>query len=147
MPEINSDDDLYRVNGIWLGPPAATMPFRARYVAWGVGIALFLTTFALARIWFPFTFFSLAWSAVIAVTLTRLICSKITHERPLSAVLTMFGREITTPRQQHHATGGAAATTDLRVTAHRARPTPPASDPPAVGTSTGHRTSREDTRA
>lgn len=146
MPEISSDDDLYRVNGVWLGPPSATMPFRARYVAWGVGIILLLATFALARIWFPFGFFTLAWSVVIAITLTRLICSKIEHDRPLSAVLTMFIREITTPRRKHGYISGAAATTRVRVTGHRARPAAPEGQQLTGPTDVHQTASREDPR-
>lgn len=146
MPEISSDDDLYRVNGIWLGPPGATMPWRARYVAWGMGIALALATFALARIWFPFDFFTLAWPVVIAITLTRLIGSKITPDRPLSAVLTMFVREIATPRQKRDHTGGAAATTEVRITQHRARPAQPASEQLASAAPIDSPAPREDSR-
>lgn len=122
MPEVVTDDEIYRVNGIWMGPPKLTMPFRARYVTWGVGITLSLVVFALVRIWFPMGFWSLAWSLVIAVALTRYIGSKITHERPLSAVGMQFVREINTPRQKQLPTGGAAATTALRI--RDDRPTP-----------------------
>ena len=30
------DDEIYNVNAVWLGPPGKTLPFRARYVAYGV---------------------------------------------------------------------------------------------------------------
>lgn len=122
MPEIITDDEIYRVNPIWLGPPKATMPFRARYVAWGVGVILSLVVFALVRIWFPLGFFTLAWSLVIAVALTRLICGKITHERGLGAVVQMFSREIFTPRQRQRYVGGAAAANRIRTSSDRPRP-------------------------
>ena len=39
---VRTDDEVYRVDAVWLGPPKATFPWRARYVAWGVGIVVFL---------------------------------------------------------------------------------------------------------
>ena len=34
---VRTDDEVYRVDSVWLGPPRATFPWRARYVAYGVG--------------------------------------------------------------------------------------------------------------
>ncbi|MCC5698661.1 hypothetical protein LH612_36560, partial [Klebsiella pneumoniae] len=96
---IRTDDEIYRVDAVWLGPPKATFPWRARYVAWGVGIVVFLLVLAVERrLGIGFGFFSTAWAVVITVALTRLICSRISHERPLSAVMTMWLRELTAPR-------------------------------------------------
>ena len=36
------DDEIYNVNAVWLGPPGKTLPFRARYVAYAVGAAVFV---------------------------------------------------------------------------------------------------------
>src|SRR5690606_2278389 len=93
--------ESYRVDAVWLGPPKATFPWRARYVAWGVGIVVFLLVLAVERrLGIGFGFFSTAWAVVITVALTRLICSRISHERPLSAVMTMWLRELTAPREK-----------------------------------------------
>lgn len=71
---------------------------------------------------FGIGFFPLAWGLVITVALTRLVCSRISHERPLSAVLSMAGRELTTPRERAKATGGAASVGRVRVAETRPRP-------------------------
>jgi len=42
MLRIRTDDEVYRVDAVWLGPPKATFPFRARYVAWGVDFLVLL---------------------------------------------------------------------------------------------------------
>ncbi len=43
------DDEIYRVDAVWLGPPQQTLPWRARYSAYGVGLAIpFLLCAALA---------------------------------------------------------------------------------------------------
>ncbi|RRO19202.1 hypothetical protein EIL87_03525 [Saccharopolyspora rhizosphaerae] len=120
---IRTDDEVYRVDAVWLGPPKATFPWRARYVAWGVGTVVFLLVLAVERrMNIGFGFFSTAWALVITVALTRLICAKIGHERPLGAVMQMWMRELTAPREKSQATGGAASAARVRV--RRRRPVP-----------------------
>lgn len=126
MPTVQPDDEVYRVNNIWLGPPEMTL-FRARYAAWGIGIAVFLATFALAKAWFGLGVFVIGWSLVITVVITRWIGSKIAHERGPAAVATMFIRELTTPRRRTTYTGGAADASAIRTT--NTRPTPPTDTP------------------
>jgi hypothetical protein len=121
--QVRTDDEVYRVDAVWLGPPKATFPWRARYVAWGVGILMFFLVFSIQRaIGFGFGFFTIAWGLVITVVLTRFICSRISHERPLTAVLTMWGRELTAPREASGGAGGAVSATRIRVRASRPRP-------------------------
>ncbi len=125
---IRTDDEVYRVDAVWLGPPKATFPWRARYVAWGVGTVLFLVLLGLERqVGIGFGFFSTAWALVLTIALTRLICSRISHERPLSAVAAMSMRELSTPRERSRGTGGAASATGIRVQRERPRPADPSS--------------------
>ncbi|TCO58711.1 hypothetical protein [Actinocrispum wychmicini] len=120
---IRTDDDVYRVDAVWLGPPKATFPWRARYVAWGVGVLVFLIVLTVERwIGFGFDFWTTAWALVITVALTRLICSKISNERPLGAVMAMWARELTAPRQTNAGQGGAVSATRVRVNGQRPRP-------------------------
>ncbi|SDQ73011.1 hypothetical protein [Actinopolyspora saharensis] len=123
--QVRTDDEVYRVDAVWLGPPKATFPWRARYVAWGVGILVFLLVLAAERrMNIGFGFFSTGWALVITIALTRLICSRISHERPLSAVLVMWLRELTAPRRAASGRGGAVSAAKLRVRAQRPRPRP-----------------------
>ncbi|ASR34382.1 hypothetical protein BAY61_04530 [Prauserella marina] len=120
---IRTDDEVYRVDGVWLGPPKATFPWRARYVAWGIGIPMFLVVLGVERqLGFGFGFFSTAWAFVIAIALTRLITAKISHERPLAAVFNMWLRELTTPRERKSGTGGAVSAGKVRVSTERPLP-------------------------
>ncbi|WP_051400268.1 hypothetical protein [Haloechinothrix halophila] len=120
---IRTDDDVYRVDAVWLGPPKATFPWRARYVAWGVGFAVFLLVLTIERqLGISFGFFSTAWAFVITIGVTRLITSRINHERPLGSVLAMWFRELTTPREQQTGDGGAVSAAKLRVRTERPRP-------------------------
>jgi hypothetical protein len=120
---IRTDDEVYRVDAVWLGPPKATFPWRARYVAWGVGIAVFLVVLTAERqLGVGFGFFSTAWAFVATIVVTRLITAKISHERPLGAVFTMWLRELHTPRERTRGDGGAVTATKIRVTATRPLP-------------------------
>lgn len=120
---IRTDDEVYRVDAVWLGPPKATFPWRARYVAWGVGTVVFLVVLGVERqLGIGFSFFSTGWGLLITILLTRLIGSRISHERPLTAVAAMWIRELTAPRKNATARGGAASAAQIRVQRNRPRP-------------------------
>ena len=118
---IRTDDEVYRVDAVWLGPPRATMPWRARYVAWGVGVVVFLLVLTIERRIGISLFWSIAWGIVVTILLTRIICAKISHERPLSAVAAMWLRELTAPREATAGQGGAVSATRVRVNPTRPR--------------------------
>jgi hypothetical protein len=121
--QVRTDDEVYRVDAVWLGPPKATFPWRARYVAWGVGILVFLLVLSGERaVGFGFGFFTVAWALVATVVLTRLICSRISHERPLGAVFTMWVRELNAPRENTDSQGGAVSATKIHIRSVRPRP-------------------------
>jgi hypothetical protein len=121
---IRTDDEVYRVDAVWLGPPRATMPWRARYVAWGVGVVVFLVVLTVERRLGISLFWSVAWGIVATIVLTRLICSRISHERPLTSVTSMWVRELTAPREVTAGDGGAVSATRVRVHTERPRPQP-----------------------
>jgi hypothetical protein len=118
---IRTDDEVYRVDAVWLGPPRATMPWRARYVAWGVGVVVFLLVLTVERRIGISLFWSIAWGIVATILLTRMITAKISHERPLSAVSAMWLRELTAPREVTTGQGGAVSATRVRVNTTRPR--------------------------
>ncbi len=121
---IRTDDEVYRVDAVWLGPPKATFPWRARYVAWGVGTVVFLLALTVLRNLGVGLFWSFAWGLVATVALTMVICSRISHERPLGAVLTMWVRELTAPREVPEGQGGAVSAAQVRVRAEIPRKRP-----------------------
>jgi hypothetical protein len=121
--QIRTDDDVYRVDAVWLGPPKATFPWRARYVAWGIGMVMFLVVLGVERqLGIGFSFFSTGWGLLITIVLTRLIGSRISHERPLTAVAVMWVRELTAPRKVTAVRAGAASAARIRVEHDRPRP-------------------------
>lgn len=120
---IRTDDEVYRVDSVWLGPPKATLPWRTRYVSWGVGTVVLLVVLGIERqLGIGFGFFSTAWALFITIVLTRLIGSRISHERPLTAVAAMWTRELTTPREARAASGGAVSAANIRMRGTRPRP-------------------------
>ncbi|SDC97585.1 hypothetical protein [Actinokineospora iranica] len=121
---IRTDDEVYRVDAVWLGPPKATFPWRARYVAWGVGTVVFLIALTVLRNVGIGLFWSFAWGMVATIALTMVICSRISHERPLGAVLTMWVRELTAPREVSTGNGGAVSAAHVRVRAELPRKKP-----------------------
>jgi hypothetical protein len=121
---IRTDDEVYRVDAVWLGPPKATFPWRARYVAWGVGTVVFLVVLTVFRQLGISLFWSIGWGLVVTVGLTMIICARISHERPLGAVLTMWLRELNAPREVVTGRGGAVSASAIRVRVERPRRRP-----------------------
>ena len=95
------DDEIYNVNAVWLGPPGKTLPFRARYVAYAVGAAVFvLLQIAERRLGIGIGFFALAYTLLVTVGVTKVILRVVDHDRPLSAVLRGLINEVNAPRAQ-----------------------------------------------
>ncbi|WP_208114329.1 hypothetical protein [Actinomycetospora succinea] len=118
---IRTDDEVYRVDAVWLGPPRATFPWRARYSAYGVGLLVMLVVmFLQRRLGIDLGFFSVAWALLITVAVTRFVSRRINDERPLLEWLTLFVHELRGPRARHRVTGGALTTG--HVTVRRDRP-------------------------
>jgi len=94
------DDEIYNVDAVWLGPPRGTLPWRARYVAYGVGLVVFVLFQATERrLGIGLGFFSLAYSLLATVGLTRLILGVVDHDRPLGSVVAAFAHEVGAPRE------------------------------------------------
>jgi hypothetical protein len=151
------DDEIYNVNAVWLGPPHKTLPFRARYVAYAVGALVFVLLQVIERrLGIGLGFFSLAYSVLATVGLTRLILSVVDADRPLTSVLTAFAHEVGAPREHTTPTigqlrparvrivparlGRAQRRAERRATNHGTAPpeaapatAPPAASAPSVG--------------
>jgi hypothetical protein len=119
---VRTDDEVYRVDSVWLGPPRATFPWRARYVSYGLGLlVMILIMFVQRRVGIGLDFFSVAWALVLTVVITRLIGRRIDDERPLGQVVALFLHEVTGPRRRTVAAGGPVRAGHVRVGSGRAR--------------------------
>lgn len=113
---VRTDDEVYRVDSVWLGPPRATFPWRARYVSYGVGLlAMILVMFLQRRLGIGLDFFSVAWALVITVVVTRFLGQRIDYERPLGQVVALFGHEVRGPRPSTATAGGAVRSGHVRT--------------------------------
>ncbi|MCO1655392.1 hypothetical protein [Pseudonocardia humida] len=112
---VRTDDEVYRVDAVWLGPPRATFPWRARYVSYGLGLLVMIAVmFVQRRIGIGLDFFSVAWALIITVLITRFLGHRIDYERPLGQVVALFRKEITGPRRRTAGTGGPVRTAHVR---------------------------------
>jgi hypothetical protein len=113
---VRTDDEIYRVDSVWLGPPRATFPWRARYVSYGVGLIVMIgVMFLQRRVGIGLDFFSVAWALVITIVITRFIGKRINYERPLGQVVELFRHEITGPRARTAIGGGEVRSDHVRV--------------------------------
>lgn len=113
---VRTDDEVYRVDSVWLGPPRATFPWRARYVSYGVGLLVVVAVmFVQRRVGIGLDFFSVAWALVITVVVTRFLAQRIDYERPLGQVVALFRHEITGPRPRTAVAGGEVRSGHVRV--------------------------------
>jgi hypothetical protein len=120
---VRTDDEVYRIDAVWLGPPRATFPWRARYVSYGLGLmVMILIMFVQRRVGIGLDFFSVAWALVLTVFTTRLLGKRINYERPLGQVVELFRHEVRGPRARTVVAGGPVRADHVRVSRSRARP-------------------------
>ena len=97
---IDNDDLLHRVDRQFLGPTGWTFPFRIRYAAIGLGVAIFGTIFFVSRaiVHVPLGFRSLAVMVVLTVVLTSKVTKYVNADRPVRSVLRAAWNDLNAPR-------------------------------------------------
>jgi hypothetical protein len=105
------DDEVYRVNTVWLGPAGLTLPWTARYMAYAVWLSLFLLMLLFERITPLSVGLPPIWEICLTTLLTYAAMGLVDHERPIKAVWQTFRADLTAPRSQH------------RVKRYRSQPT------------------------
>lgn len=101
---INDDSELYQVNNVWLGPKGTTLPFRARYGAYGVGLVIFLIILSIEhRLNMHLSFLSMVIAVMGTLIATKYLMQLVSFERPLKAILAGFWHDLTAPRQESKA--------------------------------------------
>lgn len=119
-----TDDEVYRVDQVWLGPPRLTFPWRARYSAYGIGIAVFVALLFTQRqiLGIGFGFFTVAWALLLTVVATRWLGRVVDPDRPLGHLLGGFVAEISAPRLRTKADAALLLTGHVQI--HEQRPLP-----------------------
>jgi hypothetical protein len=99
--KVTPDDEVYRVNTVWLGPTGFSFPWTARYIAYATWLALFLLILLIEAV----TPISVQLPPIreicIATFGSYVLLSFVDHERPVAALWQMARAELTAPRPAH----------------------------------------------
>src|SRR5689334_2332683 len=95
---LSPDDDVYRVDAVWLGPRGMTLPWSARYSAYGIWLAIFVSILLLEAVLPMQVTVPPVWETVISVLATYAITGVIDHDRPLVSVFQLLHSEVSAPR-------------------------------------------------
>lgn len=113
---VRTDDEIYRIDAVWLGPPRATFPWRATYSSYLVGFLIFIfVLFIQRRVGIAFNILPTAWALVITVFLTRLVSRKVNYEKGVVHLFQHFWYEVTGPRASTAHRGGNVRNEHVRV--------------------------------
>jgi hypothetical protein len=113
---VRTDDEIYRIDAVWLGPPRATFPWRATYASYLLGFLIFLAVlFVQRRMGIAFGIFPTAWALVITVFLTRVVSRKVNYEKGVVQLFEHFWHEVTGPRARTRRQGAAVRSNHVRV--------------------------------
>lgn len=120
---MRTDDEIYRIDQVWLGPPRATFPWRATYASYLTGFVIFIVVlFVQRRVGISFNVIPTAWALVITVALTRLISRKVNYEKGVLHLFEHFWYEVTGPRQRTAPRGTGVRNGHVRVRRELAEP-------------------------
>jgi len=95
---VTPDDEVYRVNTVWLGPSGLTFPWTARYLAYATWLVVFLVILLVEAISPLRVHIPPIWEICITTLFTYGLMGFIDHEKPASAVWQTFRADLTSPR-------------------------------------------------
>jgi hypothetical protein len=96
---VRTDDDVYRVNAVWLGPKGLTFPWTARYLAYGIWLLIFCVILAIEAITPLSVGVPPLWEVTISILATYGLMGLVDHDRPVKSVAEMLFAEVSAPRQ------------------------------------------------
>lgn len=96
---ICPDDDVYRVDAVWLGPRGFTLPWSARYSAYGIWLMLFVGVLLVEAALPMRVSVPPVWELVLTILATYALTGVIDHERPLASVWELARAEASAPRR------------------------------------------------
>ena len=111
---LRPDDDVYRVDAVWLGPRGLTLPWSARYSAYGIWLVLFVAVLLVEAVLPMRVNVPPVWELVLTILATYALTGVIDHDRPLVSVWHLLRAEVTTPRPRQ-------PVRPARITASRVR--------------------------
>ncbi len=79
---LHTDDDIYRYQGRWFEARGWVLPFHARYVAWGLWLAIEVVAFGVLRLIGVSLWESLLYGSAVAIGVAVALADKLTPETP-----------------------------------------------------------------
>jgi hypothetical protein len=95
---IRPDDEVYRVDAVWLGPQGFTLPWSARYSAYGIWLMLFVSVLLVEAALPMQVTVPPVWEIVLTILATYAVTGVIDHDRPLVSVWQLLVAEFAAPR-------------------------------------------------
>lgn len=95
---IRPDDDVYRVDAVWLGPRGFTLPWVARYSAYGIWLTLFVAVLLIEAALPMGVSVPPVWELVLTILATYALTGVIDDDRPLTSLAQLLRSELTAPR-------------------------------------------------
>lgn len=95
---VETDDELGRVDRRWLGPPGRELPFAARYVAWGLGLAFFALGQTLMSAAGAVSIINTAIVIMGSAIATTLVLRTVNPDKPVRVLARAAWSEISSPR-------------------------------------------------
>ena len=95
---LRPDDEVYRVDAVWLGPSGFTLPWAARYSAYGIWLTLFLGVLLVEAVLPMRVTVPPVWELVFTILATYAVTGVIDHDRPLASVWQLLRAETSAPR-------------------------------------------------
>jgi len=95
---VTPDDEVYRVNTVWLGPSGLTFPWTARYLAYATWLVTFLVVLFVEAVTPLTVHIPPVWELCITTLFTYGVMGFVDHERPVGAVWRTFVSDLSSPR-------------------------------------------------
>lgn len=95
---LRPDDEVYRVDAVWLGPRGLTLPWSARYSAYGIWLVLFVSVLLVEALLPLRVSVPPVWELVLTILATYALTGVIDHDRPLVSVWHLLRAEASAPR-------------------------------------------------
>lgn len=116
---VETDDEIYAVDNVYLGPPGYTFPWKARYFAYGVFGLLFVFGLLVLHLSTGYGVWPVIFMLLAVLGVTAAIGKRVTPETPARAVPATFLHELMAPRRK---TGRRVARPDLTRVRWQSRP-------------------------
>ena len=112
---LRPDDDVYRVDAVWLGPRGVTLPWSARYTAYGIWLVLFVAILLVEAALPMRVNVPPVWETVLSILTTYAVTGVIDHERPLISVVQLVKVELGAPRRSKDRAPRRVSTSSVRI--------------------------------